>query len=104
MHYAGSLPVFASGSFENLRLPRLDQHGHHEQDPQHMEVGLKYCSQSRANLPSNHNLNHKTPRGSRYRIFEVSGSKNHTLMVFGTRDLKYWVLGPSGIGTRITAL
>ena len=37
------------------------------------------------------------PRGSKYRIFKVSGSKNHTLNgVFGTRDLKYWVLGPSG--------
>ena len=25
-----------------------------------------------------------------------SGPKSHPLMAFGTRDLKYWVLGPSG--------
>ena len=27
---------------------------------------------------------------------KASGSKNHTLNVFSTRDLKFWVLGPSG--------
>ena len=36
------------------------------------------------------------PRGSKYPIFKLSGSENHTLLVFGTRVLKYWVLGPSG--------
>ena len=36
------------------------------------------------------------PRGSKYPIFEVSGSKNHTLDGVWTRVLKYWVLGPSG--------
>ena len=36
------------------------------------------------------------PRGSKYPIFKDLGSKNHTLMVFGTRILKYWVLGRSG--------
>ena len=77
------------------------------------------------------------PRGPRYPIFEDSGSKNHIptlgpkgyrydllwalslgeywrflvpnipLMVFGTRVLKHWVLGPSGLtfasGPRVRA-
>ena len=30
-----------------------------------------------------------------YPIFYVSGSKTISVMVSGTRDLKYWVLGPS---------
>ena len=35
------------------------------------------------------------PRGSKYPIFEVSGSQIPIRdMVFGTRCLKYWVLGP----------
>ena len=39
------------------------------------------------------------PRGSKYLNFEASGSKNHTLDgIFGTRSLKYWVLGPLGMG------
>ena len=36
-------------------------------------------------------------KGSEYPIFEDSdGPKNHEGYGFGTRDLKYWVLGPSG--------
>ena len=34
-------------------------------------------------------------RGSKYLIFEVFGSKTIHLMVFATRDLECWVLGPS---------
>ena len=36
--------------------------------------------------------------GSKYPIFEVSGPKIRTLngIWFGTRVLKYWVLGPPG--------
>ena len=42
------------------------------------------------------------PRGSKYPTLEVSGFKNHTLlMVFGTRVLKHWVLGPSGLHCNI---
>ena len=38
------------------------------------------------------------PRGSTYQIFEVSRSKRNILfMGFGTRVLKYWVLGPFGL-------
>ena len=37
-----------------------------------------------------------TPRESKYPTFELSGSKNHALMVFGTRVPKCCVLGPLG--------
>ena len=41
----------------------------------------------------------KTAEPSRM-TFEISGSKTTILlMAFGTRDLRHWVLGPSGIGT-----
>ena len=36
-------------------------------------------------------------RGSKYPIFKDSGPNAIKSMVFGTRDLKYWVLGPSGL-------
>ena len=40
----------------------------------------------------------KYPRGSKYPILKDPGPKKHTLhgIVFGTRVLKYWVLGPFG--------
>ena len=39
---------------------------------------------------------HAPTKGSKYPIFKVSGPQTIPLMVFGTRVLKYWVLGPSG--------
>ena len=42
-------------------------------------------------LPPPYHPQHK-PRVPKDPIFEVSGR----IMVFGTRDLKYWVLGPTG--------
>ena len=40
-----------------------------------------------------------SPRGSKYPTFDIPGSKNpYKGMVFGTRNFKYWVLGPSGLG------
>ena len=35
-------------------------------------------------------------RGSKYKIIEVSGPKSKS-MGFGTRDLKYWLPGASGL-------
>ena len=45
------------------------------------------------------------PRGSKYPIFEVSGSKSHNIpfMVFGTRDLNYWYVDPLGFIAHIRA-
>ena len=41
------------------------------------------------------------PRGSKYPIFKDSGPKTAIKgMVFGTRNLKCWVLGPSGLRIR----
>ena len=36
------------------------------------------------------------PRGFKYPIFKDSGPKYHEGYGFGTRDLRYWLLGPSG--------
>ena len=38
-----------------------------------------------------------TSRGSKYPIFQDSGPNNQHGMVFGTRSLKHWVLGTSGV-------
>ena len=37
-----------------------------------------------------------SPRRSKYPTFQVSDSKSHTHNGFGTRNLQYWALGPSG--------
>ena len=37
------------------------------------------------------------PEAPSTQSLRLLGSKNHTPRVFGTRDLKYWVLGPFGI-------
>ena len=43
------------------------------------------------------------PRGSKYPTLEASGPQTIPLMVFGTRVLHYWVLGPSGMGLDVVA-
>ena len=39
----------------------------------------------------------QVPRESKYPMFKVSGPTNNKGMVSGIRDLKHWVLGPSGV-------
>ena len=39
------------------------------------------------------------PRGSKYKIFQVSGSKNpYHLRFLGPESMNIWVLGPLGLG------
>ena len=45
---------------------------------------------------STRSMSKKRPRVFRYPTFEASGFKTILLMVSGTRELKYLVLGPSG--------
>ena len=40
------------------------------------------------------------PGGSKYQLSKDSGSKTIPFMFFGAKELKYWVLGPSGSRSR----
>ena len=66
-----------------------DSHGH--ANPQFCPVFTTSRFASPASCTPDTNC-----ESQRYPIFKDPGSKNHTLNGFGTRVLRYWVLGPSG--------